>query len=500
MKSQRCQLLEKLSGAFLVWAEEKNPNHNPVNDQYFCYIVECSDGTYYTGWSTDPSRREKQHNSGNGAKYTRLHGPVNLVYIEVCPDRSAAMRREYQIKKKSHQQKRQLINLYTEEKNMPSNQKAFKYLSVAPGRVNLLGEHIDYNDGAVLPAAIDRNVRLSANPISGNIVHLKAIDLKEKISFSLDQLDQKVDLDGNPLPAWARYPAGVAWAARQKGMPVQAINGEYTSNVPIGAGLSSSAAVEVAFGALWQKLGAWTLSRLELAQLCQESENKYVGVNCGLMDQFASANGINGNCVYFDTRSHLSYPVPLPKGSVLIIANSCVQRSLSSSAYNQRRASCEQAVSILKSYLPDIKALRDVSPEDFQKYEHFLPQEVRKRARHVVYECDRVDQAVAYLRENNAKAFGKLMFECHASLRDDYEVSIPELDTLVDIAAKLEGCIGSRLTGAGFGGCTVSLVSEANSEQFIQELATRYFEKTGIHPEVYLCQASQGVEVFETGL
>jgi galactokinase len=150
--------------------------------------------------------------------------------------------------------------------------------------------------------------------------------------------------------------------------------------------------------------------------------------------------------------------------------------------------------------LPDIKALRDVSPEDFQKYEHFLPQEVRKRARHVVYECDRVDQAVAYLRENNAKAFGKLMFECHASLRDDYEVSIPELDTLVDIAAKLEGCIGSRLTGAGFGGCTVSLVSEANSEQFIQELATRYFEKTGIRAEVYLCQASQGVEVFETGL
>ncbi|HAD05943.1 MAG TPA: galactokinase [Anaerolineaceae bacterium] len=359
----------------------------------------------------------------------------------------------------------------------------------APGRVNLLGEHVDYNDGIVLPAAIDRYVHLQASQNADDVVELTALDLGQKTSFPLE------NLKAENLPDWARYPAGVAWAAMQRGLKVSGIRAVFTSTVPIGAGLSSSAAVEVAFGALWNELNGWGMSRLELARLCQQAENQFVGVNCGLMDQFASACGVEGHALMFDTRSLEYEPVPLPPGSALVIADSGVRRSLAGSVYNQRRADCEEAVRILRNFLPGIGSLRDVGVEDFNQLAHHLPEQVRLHARHVVEEIDRVQKAVEWLKQGNGKAFGQLMYEGHASLRDLYQVSIPELDILVEIASRLPGCFGARLTGAGFGGCTVNLVEEEAAQTFVQGLAQEYTSRTGKRAEIYICHASEGVSL-----
>jgi galactokinase len=243
----------------------------------------------------------------------------------------------------------------------------------APGRVNLLGEHVDYNDGMVLPVALDQAVTLAAVPTEDGVVTLQALDLGESASFHVDLVEAKVDLEGRPLPGWARYPAGVAWSLREAGLEVTGAQVAYTSGVPIGAGLSSSAAVEVAFAALWRATGGWSVDNLGLARLCQRAENQYVGVACGLMDQFASACGVEGHALYFDTRSLEWQPLPLPPGTVIVIADSGVRRSLTSSAYNERRQACEQAVEILRQYLPHIRALRDVPPTEFVAFSDFLP-------------------------------------------------------------------------------------------------------------------------------
>ena len=331
-------------------------------------------------------------------------------------------------------------------------------LTRAPGRVNLIGEHTDYNDGPVLPAAIDREVIIAALRNPENKIHLYAADLKQEAVMNIDDLADKVDQDGNPLPAWALYPAGVAWALIESGLDIQGLKAVYGSDIPIGAGLSSSAAVEVGFGYTWQGLGEWEIEPLEMAKICQKAENEYVGVSCGLMDQFASACGVEGHALYFDTRSLEYQAAPLPGDLKIIIADSGVRRSLTSSGYNERRASCESAVSHLQKYLPRINSLRDVSPIEFAAFSEFLPDRERKRAEHVIKEIARVESALNALRRDDGRVFGALMYSSHASLRDLYEVSTPELDTLVEITREVEGCIGARLTGAGFGGCTVNLV------------------------------------------
>jgi galactokinase len=362
----------------------------------------------------------------------------------------------------------------------------------APGRVNLIGEHVDYNDGPVLPAAIDREVNIAAGENPDGMVRLFALDLGEKVTFGLERLEVKVDIDGSPLPAWALYPAGVAWALMKAGLEVKGLNACYTSNVPIGAGLSSSAAIEVGFGVTWQTLAGWEIELLELAQICQRAENEYVGLSCGLMDQFASACGVEGHALYFDTRSLEYQPAPLPEGVNIVIADSGVRRSLTSSAYNERRASCEKAVELLREYLPDIESLRDVSPVEFAAYKEYLPEIERKRAEHIVKEIARVQSALSALKRSDDLAFGALMYSSHASLRDLYEVSTPELDTLVELTRDLPGCLGARLTGAGFGGCTVNLVQKERSPDFIAELERGYQDRTGREAKVYLCYASQG--------
>ncbi len=373
----------------------------------------------------------------------------------------------------------------------------FQYLSVAPGRVNILGEHVDYNGGPVMPAAIDLNVKLEFSPRKDNLVKLESLDFESNVTFDLDHLDLKVDTVGKMLPSWALYTAGVAWSLLHGGLRITGMDGRFSSTVPIGSGLSSSAAVEVAFAAAWNKIANGGLNNKQIALLCQEAENKYVGVNCGIMDQFASANGVKGHAIYLDTRTLEFHPVPLPAGTVLVIADSGIRRSLHNSEYNIRRAGCEQALAILANEIPGIKFLRDVSSLQLNKYYSLLPYPVNIYARHIVEECERVDQAVLFLEKNDAAGFGALMFDCHRSLRDLYLVSTPELDRLVEIASEQPGCLGARLTGAGFGGCTVNLVEEKFAPEFIEALKTGHLMATGKTSRVYKCLASEGVRVFE---
>jgi galactokinase len=268
----------------------------------------------------------------------------------------------------------------------------------------------------------------------------------------------------------------------------------FSSDVPIGSGLSSSAAVEVAFACTWQLLSGWQVDKLSLAKMCQRAENEYVGVSSGLMDQFASACGEKGHVLCFDTRSLEWKLLEMPPGTAIVIADSGIRRSLSGSAYNDRRAACEEAVKLLQEYLPGIKSLRDVSTVELAAYAAYLPVEIEHRAEHVVKEIHRVDQAIIALQRGDARMFGGFMFASHKSLRDLYEVSIPELDALVEIARGLPGVFGARLTGAGFGGCTVNLVDEKYAETFMQHLQDGYKQKTGREAKVYLCQASNGAE------
>jgi len=373
------------------------------------------------------------------------------------------------------------------------------FIAQAPGRVNLLGEHVDYNGGPVLPVALDLAVKLAFAPKENGLITLHALDLGERVTFDLKSIQQQKDWQGNQLPNWARYPAGVAWALQDAGLATPGMQAVYTSNIPIGSGLSSSAAVEVAFAVAWQTLGRWQADRMRIAQLCQRAENIYVGVASGLMDQFASAHGVAGKALYFDTRSLEWKAVPLPPSTALVIADSRVPRSLTTSAYNQRRAACEKAVEILRKYQPDIQSLRDISTIELAAYQDYLPEEIGKRAEHVVREIARVHSAVRALELGETQSFGALMYAGHASLRDLYEVSTPELDTLVETARSLKGCVGARLTGAGFGGCTINLVEEAQVAQFMEGLKIGYYYKTGREAVIYLSRASAGASVSKVG-
>ena len=366
------------------------------------------------------------------------------------------------------------------------------HIARAPGRVNLLGEHVDYNDGFVMPAAIDRATYIAFSPTASHHTTLVAADFNEQVLFSPQTIPTKTQTDSTPLPEWAHYPAGVMWALLEEDLHVPAINAVYASNVPRGSGLSSSASVEMAFIIAWQAIGGWTLPAIRRALLGQKAENQYVGVNSGIMDQFASACGIENKLLLLDCRSLEWQTIAWPEHVAIVIADTTVRRKLTSGEYNKRRAACEEAVRLLKQDLPNIRALRDVSPEDFNRLSGKLPDEVSKLARHVVEEIERSKQAPALLEAEDIQNFGSLMNECHISLRDLYEVSCPELDTMVRIAQAIDGCYGARLTGAGFGGCTVNLVAHETVDTFARALATKYESETGYHPEIYISYPSDG--------
>ena len=357
----------------------------------------------------------------------------------------------------------------------------------APGRVNLIGEHTDYNDGYVLPVAIDRSVLVAAAPRDDRQVVIYALDFGESVAFSLD------DIEYDQVNPWSNYQRGVAYFLEERGIELPGLNAVVGGDVPIGSGLSSSAAVEVSMAYTWQVLAGFNLSRVELALLCQRAENEFVGINCGIMDQFISALGQRDHALLIDCRSLRHQPVPLPPEAAVVVADTMKRRGLVDSEYNTRRQECGEGVRILQRYLPQVQALRDVSTDQFVEYKEQLPEKVRRRCRHIIYENERVLKGVAALQADDLDAFGRLMNESHASLRDDYEVSCLELDIMAEAAWKVDGVYGSRMTGAGFGGCTVSLMAEEALDDFRGQVAATYEEATGTVPQIYVCRAEDGV-------
>jgi len=285
------------------------------------------------------------------------------------------------------------------------------------------------------------------------------------------------------------------YALLQKELSVHPINAVFASDLPRGSGLSSSASVEMAFLTAWKNLGGWQMELMERAQLCQKAEMEYVGVNCGIMDQFASACGVENRLLYLDCRSLEWEAVALSENVSIVIADTTVRRKLTSGSYNLRRSECETAVRLLKNKIPGINALRDISILELERHSHSLPFLVEKRARHVIEEIHRTREARAFLENGDSMSFGKCMVASHASLRDLFEVSCAELDTMVEIALSVDGCLGARMTGAGFGGCTVNLVETQKQDAFTALLKEKFQKATGIVTLVYQTHASDGAGV-----
>jgi len=362
----------------------------------------------------------------------------------------------------------------------------------APGRVNLIGEHTDYNEGFVLPMAIDRAVVIAARRRHDRRVLLRALDFGAASAFDLPAIAP------DPAQPWSNYVRGVAFVLQRRGLDLPGLEAVIAGDVPIGAGLSSSAAIEVASAMTWRAIGGFALDGVTLALLCQQAENEFVGMRCGIMDQFIATLGRAGHALLIDCRNLAQRPVPLPAGVHIVVCDSRKRRGLVESAYNQRRQECEEAVRRLQAVLPGVRALRDVRPEELRQHQDLLPPIVLRRARHVVEENARVLASVAALEAGDLATFGRLLNESHASLRDLYQVSCVELDALVEVAQAQSGCLGSRLTGAGFGGCTVSLVRTAAVADFAAAVARGYTARTGLTPEVYVCQAADGAGEVDT--
>lgn len=364
----------------------------------------------------------------------------------------------------------------------------------SPGRVNLIGEHTDYNGGYVFPAALTMSSTVIARPRNDRMMNLIATDLGIQVRGSLDTLEEYKALK------WGNYQYGVADELQKAGYKLVGCDLLYHDTVPLGAGLSSSAAIEVATAITLLTLGNTALGlkqpidMVEMALISQKAENNYVGVNCGIMDQFASAMGKADHAIFLNCRDLSFHHVPLNlKGYKIVIANTNKKRGLADSKYNERRSQCEEAFAILKQFIPQATCLGEISMDEFNKYKHEIKDEIiRNRAEHVIVEDDRVLKSVEALNNDNIELFGRYMIASHGSLRDLYEVTGAELDTLVEEALKIEGVAGSRMTGAGFGGCTVSIVREEAVDTFVEKVGQGYAEKTGIEPSFYISEVGDG--------
>jgi galactokinase len=365
-------------------------------------------------------------------------------------------------------------------------------VAAAPGRVNLIGEHLDYNEGHVLPVAIDRSIMVAFAPRPDGRARLYSLDFEQESAFDLDEIER------DPEAPWSDYVRGVAWALREAGHRLSGLDAALQGDVPVGAGLSSSAALEVAALGAFEAASGLRLDRRDLALLGQRTENRFVGVACGIMDQMAAALSRAGHALLIDCRSLEHEDVPLPlAGLRLVVADSGVRRALLDSQYNLRRQECQRAAELLAALIADrpIAALRDVGPEDLARHGDSLPPDLLKRARHVVEEERRVLLSVEALRAGDLEAFGEMLNASHRSLRDDFEVSSPELDLLVELARAQPGVLGSRLTGAGFGGCTVSLVRAEAVEAFREGVVARYCAETGREGRMYVCRPADGLRL-----
>ena len=357
----------------------------------------------------------------------------------------------------------------------------------APGRVNLIGEHTDYNDGFVLPMAIDRAMWVALRPRQDGKVRLHSIDLNDSGEFDLAQ-----PLIKDKEHSWFEYVRGVAWALQGEGHQLIGWEGVMSGDVPIGSGLSSSAALQMAVSRAFAAVSNLEWDNAKMALMVQRVENQWMGVNTGIMDQMISASGQEGSALLIDCRSLETMLVPLPPATKIVILDTAVRRGLVDSKYNERRSQCEEAAAYLGK-----SALRDVSLEAFIKAAPELAPLARKRARHVVTEDARTLQAVEAMRAGDAVKLGLLMNASHESLKDDFEVTVFELDKIVEIARAQDGCYGARMTGAGFGGCAVALVAENSAETFTQAVAAQYETATGRTPNIYVCVASQGATTIE---
>ena len=354
--------------------------------------------------------------------------------------------------------------------------------------MNLIGEHTDYNDGFVMPLAIDSSTWVAIAPRVDRRIAIRSENFTETVEFDLDEPNARGS--GH----WSDYPRGVAVMLERAGHRLRGGNMLIRSDVPIGSGLSSSATIEVATGYALQDNAGAKVDRLELAQVCQRAENEFVGMRCGLMDQFISCFGETGHALMLDCRSLEYKLLPLPEDAKVVVCNTMVKHDLAGSEYNARRAECEAGVRLLAQELSRVRALRDVTAPDLERFRQQIPEVIYRRCHHVVSENARVVEAAAALECEDLNLFGDLMGQSHHSLRSDYEVSCEELDLLVDLANQAEGVYGARMTGGGFGGCTVNLVKAQSVDTFRQDVAGGYMKATGRAPEIYVCAPAQGAE------
>ena len=358
----------------------------------------------------------------------------------------------------------------------------------APGRVNLIGEHTDYNEGFVMPAAITFSTWVAVTKREDSVVKIYSDIFKEKAEIDL----------ANPAAHgrkhWSDYPLGVAIKLKETGHDIYGANLFVHGEVPLGSGLSSSAAIEVATGLAWLDISGVKIDRLGLAKICQKAENEFVGTRTGLMDQFIACFGKADHAVMLDCRSLESRALPVPDDVKLVVCNTMVKHELASSEYNARREQCEEGVRILSQHLPHVTSLRGVIPDDVERFRAELGEVIFKRCLHVTTENDRVLRAAGALCDRDLKTFGTLMYESHQSLRDDYEVSCQELDVMVNLAKPIRGVFGARMTGGGFGGCTINLVAVEAVGEFTQTIRNGYAQATGKKSEVYICSAADGAE------
>ncbi len=362
-------------------------------------------------------------------------------------------------------------------------------LYFAPGRVNLIGEHTDYNGGYVFPCALSFGTYLLVRKNGSRTIHFATTNFDHRGEANLDQPFEK---DGK---SWINYPIGVLSELRKRAREAEGMDLLYSGDIPNGAGLSSSASIEMVTAFALNDLFSFGIEPMDLVKLGQDAENKFVGVNCGIMDQFASGMGEANKALFLncDTLDYQKVPLKLD-GMKIVISNTNVRRGLADSKYNERRSECEKAVEYLQEVKP-INNLSGMSMAEFEEHGAVIPEDnVKRRARHVISENDRTLRAIDALNRGDIETFGTLMNQSHDSLRDDYEVTGKELDTLVEEARNIKGTIGSRMTGAGFGGCTVSIVEEDAIEEFIRSVGKNYEERTGLHADFYIAEVSDGAK------
>lgn len=356
----------------------------------------------------------------------------------------------------------------------------------APGRVNLIGEHTDYNDGFVMPSAIGLSTRVAISPRRDRKLVVRSEEFPEQFEFDLDHLPK------HGTGVWSDYVVGVAVMLQQIGHSPQGANLLVRGEVPMGAGLSSSAAIEVASALALISLSGAMFPLTQIAKLCQRAENVFIGARVGIMDQFVSCLGKAGHALMLDCRSLEFKLIPIPENVRLVICNTMVKHGHAGGEYNRRREECEAGVITLTQWYPEIRALRDVSAEQLEEHRKDLPETIYRRCLHVVQENQRVQDGAQRLTEGDLHGFGELMRASHRSLRDLYEVSCRELNVMVEVAEGLPGYYGGRMTGGGFGGSTVNLVNASDAAAFAEQIAERYQQKTGTEPLVYICSAAGG--------